>query len=164
MIWEPTTMGAALRAAAARAGDQTFVVEADGQERRYSFQDFDGMVDDLARGLIGLGLKRGDLLALWMTNRPEWVLVWLAAARIGVALAPINTRYKTEEAAYIIGQSEAKALIAMDRFWGIDYLAMIEEMRPSLPDLKTVVIWGAEAPPGMMALEALIAEGANIIR
>ena len=68
MIWEPITMGAALRAAATRAGNQTFVVEADGQERRYSFQEFDGMVDDLARGLLGLGLKRGDLLALWMTN------------------------------------------------------------------------------------------------
>ena len=161
MIWEPITMGAALRAAAAQAGNQTFVVEADRQERRYSFLEFDGMVDDLARGLLGLGLKRGDLLALWMTNAPEWVLVWLAVARIGVVLAPINTRYKTEEAAYIIRQSEAKALIAMDRFWDIDYLAMIEEMRPSLPDLKTVAIWGDVAPPGMMALEALILEGAK---
>ena len=161
MIWEPTTMGTALRAAAARAGNQTFIVEADGQERRYSFQEFDAMVDDLARGLLGLGLKRGDLLALWVTNTPEWVLVWLAAARIGVALAPINTRYKTDEAAYIIRQSEAKALIAMDRFWDIDYLAMIDEMQPSLPELETIVIWGETAPPGKMALEALMVAGAK---
>lgn len=161
MIWEPITMGGALKAAALRAGDQTFVVEADGQERRYSFQESDAMADDLARGLLGLGLKRGDLLALWMTNTPEWVLVWLAAARIGVALAPINTRYKTDEAAYIIRQSEAKALIAMDRFWDIDYLAMIDDMRPNLPDLQTVVIWGDTAPAGMMALDTLMSEGAN---
>ena len=105
MTWEPMTMGGALKDAASRAGGQTFIVEADGQERRYSFQQFDGMVDDLARGLLSIGLKRGDLLALWMTNTPEWVLTWLAAARIGVALAPINTRYKTDEAAYITGQN-----------------------------------------------------------
>lgn len=157
--WKQITMGAALRDAAARASDRTFIVEADGQQRRYTFEQFDQMVDDLARGLLSLGLERGDLLALWMTNTPECVLVWLAAARIGVALAPINTRYKTDEAAYIVQQSKAKALVAMDRFWDIDYLAMINDMRARLPDLETVVVWGDTAPAGMLTLDALMAAG-----
>lgn len=159
MVWEPITLGDALRDAAARAGEDVFIVEADGEERRFTFQAFDAKVDALARGLLGLGLKRGDLLALWMTNTPEWVLVWIAAARIGVALAPINTRYKTDEAAYIIRQSKAKALIAMDQYWGIDYVAMIKEMQESLPNLETVVLWGKDAPAGMMALDELMEAG-----
>ncbi len=159
MPWRPITIGAALRAAAARSPDRDFIVEAEGAERRFGFKAFDGMVDDLARALLDLGLKRGDHLALWMTNKPEWLLVWLAAARIGVALAPINTRYKADEAAYILKQADAKALFVMDRYWDIDYLAMVRAIRPGLPDLAHVVLWGDRAPEDMTALNDLLARG-----
>lgn len=159
MAWRPITIGDALRSAAAAAPDRPFVIEAEEAKRRYSYREFDSLVDDLAAGLLTLGVGRGDLVTLWMTNKPEWALVWLATARIGAAVAPINTRYKTEEAAYIARQSQAKLMVAMDRYWDIDYLAMIREMRADLPDLEHVAIWGADEHEGMLSLDALIAKG-----
>lgn len=161
MPWTPQTMGDALAAAAKTAPDRDFIVEADGACRRMTFAEVDRTVDDLAAGLLGLGLARGDNLAIWMTNTPDWLLLWLAAARIGVAVAPINTRYKQDEAEFILRQSQAKALACMDRYWDIDYLAMIGGMDQGLPALDRVIVWGAAAPAGMRALDDVIASGAR---
>lgn len=160
MVWTPTTLGAALADAAARAPERDFIVEADGARRRISFAEADRLADDLAAGLLGVGLERGDNLALWMTNTADWLLVWLACARIGVAVAPINTRYKQDEAAFILRQSGARALVAMDRYWDIDYLAMIRGMDRNLPALKRAVVWGDAAPDDMLSLDGLVRAGA----
>lgn len=157
--WTPITFGAALKRAVAMAPNRDFIVEGDGDQRRISFQAFDADVDALAAGLLALGLQRGDRIALWMTNTPEWLLAWLAAARIGIAVAPINTRYKTQEAEYILRQSGAKALIAMDRYWDFDYAAMIGEMDPDLPALQRLIFWNDVATRPAHSLASVMAEG-----
>ena len=79
----------------------------------------------LAKGLIAAGIGHGDHIALWMPNQIEWVELWFAAAYIGAVLVTVNTRYKTEEVRYILGQSDARLLIMVREFVGIDYVEML---------------------------------------
>ena len=114
-------------------------------------------MDAVARGLIGLGIGPGDKVSLWMMNRPEWIHAALAVMRIGAVLVPINTRLRTDDAAYVLGQSDSTALIIAARSGPIDYLGMVRALLPSLgsggdavhdpklPALRRVVVL-ADAP------------------
>src|SRR5689334_11328370 len=77
---------------------------------RWTYRGTLGRVQRLAKALIGLGVERGDHVAVWATNRPEWVLVQLAAAKIGAVLVPISTDYGADELGYALEQSAATTL------------------------------------------------------
>jgi len=169
MDWNGWTIGAALRATASRHGGQPALV---GMGERLTFAELDSDVDRIAAGLLALGVRRGDTVALWMANVPGWVAIWAAVARIGAVLVPLNTRFKASEAAYVLRQSEAKVLIMMDRFWTIDYLGLLAEIAPDLagqaggrvdledlPHLRTVVVWNDAAPEFALSLAKLKALG-----
>jgi fatty-acyl-CoA synthase len=100
--------------------------------RRWSFAELSASVDRLARGLIALGVRPGEKVALWMVNRPEFIEAAFAVIKIGAVLVPINTRLRTEDTAYILGQSDASALLVADRSGPVDYLGMVKELAPSL--------------------------------
>ncbi len=100
--------------------------------RRWSFAELSRGVDRLARGLIALGVKPGEKVALWMANRPEFIEAMFAVMKIGAVLVPINTRFRTEDTAYILGQSDSSALLIADRSGPVDYLGMVKELAPSL--------------------------------
>jgi fatty-acyl-CoA synthase len=102
------------------------------QGRRWSFDDLSAGVDRLARGLIGLGVMPGEKVALWMVNRPEFIEAMFAVLKIGAVLIPINTRFRTDDVAYVLGQSDATTLVIAERSGPIDYLAMVRELVPSL--------------------------------
>ena len=110
MDWSTLTLGEALRQTAQRHPDRTAIV---GMGRRMSFAQLDLEADQISLGLQSLGVGRGDQVALWMTNCPDWVVCWMACARLGAVLVPINTRYKADEVEYILRQSDARVLIAM---------------------------------------------------
>ena len=162
--WERVTIGDALRRSAERWPDNTFVI---GEGERVSYTKFDARVDRLASGLLQLGVRRGDKVAVWLTNSPWWVLSWLACCRIGATVVSINTRYKTDEVAFILEQSDAKILVAMPHYWDIDYLSMIREMAPvfedgalpaaRFPHLEAVLLWKDERHPGTRSLEQVSA-------
>jgi len=169
MPWQKVTIGETLRRAARATPEREFVI---GDSRRLTFAAFDALVDDFAEGLLRAGFRRGDHLALWMTNTPDWLLVWLGCARIGVVTVPLNTRYKAQEAEYILRQSDAKALVMMDRFWDIDFYALAREAIPglesqepgridcpTLPHLRSVIVWNDAALPGTMPLRTLLESG-----
>lgn len=166
MDWEKVTVGAVLRAAATHSPEKVALIDGDD---RVSFLELDRRVDKLAAALQSLGVGRGDRVALWMTNCATWVVVWGACARLGATLVPINTRYKRDEAGYILRQAECCVLITMDRFWTIDYTAMVEEMIPdiasmsprrlaaeSFPHLSAVIRWGGEEKAGFLSLDGLM--------
>lgn len=168
MSWTDITMTQAFRASVSRNPERDYIV---GMGQRFTFREFDARIDRFAAGLLALGVRRGDRVALWMTNCPSWVMAWLAATRIGATLVPINTRYRTGEAQYILSQSGASVLVTMDRYWGIDYLAMLEEMMPgygrqepgqlkseALPSLRAVVTWN-EPAPGTLSIDQVGARG-----
>jgi fatty-acyl-CoA synthase len=100
--------------------------------RRWSFTELSRSVDRLARGLLALGVQPGEKVALWMVNRPEFIEAMFAVIKIGAILVPINTRLRTEDTAYILGQSDSTALLIADRSGPVDYLGMVKELAPSL--------------------------------
>ncbi|MEC9152901.1 MAG: AMP-binding protein [Pseudomonadota bacterium] len=163
--WQGVTIGEALRRSAVRWPDSEFVV---GEGERISYLDVDVRVDRLASGLLQLGVGRGDKVAVWLTNSPWWVSTWLACCRIGATVVSINTRYKTEEVAFILQQSDAKILVAMPRYWDIDYLSMITELAPDFeegvlpkgqfPHLEAVLFWKDDRYPGTQSLKQVTAQ------
>jgi len=168
--WSTLTIGEALRGTARRFPDRAALV---GMGTTVSFAELDRAADEVAHGLRALGVARGDQVALWLTNCPEWVVCWMACSRLGAVLVPINTRFKPDEVEYILSQSDARVLIAMDRYWDIDYLGMIRAMVPELaaatpgsltsarfPELRAVVLWGELESPGTTQLAALRRTGA----
>lgn len=130
--------------------------------RRLTYAELDQEASRLARGLLDLGVGKGDKVGLWMPNNPEWVVAYFAIARVGAVVVPMNTRYKTHEVEYILGNSEATTLFAVDSFVGIDYLSMIDEIRPKLPNLKHVVIVG-KTGKDMHAWDDVVARGTRLL-
>jgi len=102
------------------------------QGRRWSFDEISAGVDHLAHGLIGLGVKPGEKVALWMVNRPEFIEAMFAVIKVGAVLVPVNTRFRTDDVAYVLGQSDATTLIIAERSGPVDYLGMVRELVPSL--------------------------------
>ena len=128
--WFPKqTLGSLPERAARRWGSRDALYFAG---RRWSFADLSGGVDRLARGLIALGVRPGEKIALWMVNRPEFIEAMFAVMKMGAVLVPINTRLRTEDMAYILAQSDSVALLIADRSGPIDYLGMVKELVPSL--------------------------------
>jgi fatty-acyl-CoA synthase len=111
---------------------------------RLTYAEFDAEVDRLARGLLALGLEKGDRVGIWSPNGAEWVLVQYATARVGVVLVNINPAYRTHEVEYALRQSGCRMLVAATDFKTSDYRAMIDEVRPALPDLERVVYLGTD--------------------
>lgn len=114
----------------------------------------------LAAGLQRLGVRRGDRVAVVMANYPEFVAIRFAIARIGAVMVPVNFLNKRDELAYVLRQSEAIALVTMDRFRGLDYLAALDELAPgwedegggeALPALRHVVVFSTEDGPARRA-------------
>src|SRR5215831_13965623 len=135
--WFPKqTIGSLLDERAKRDGPREALVF---EGRRATFAELTRDVDMLARGLIHLGIEPGDKVALWMMNRPEWIHAALAVMRIGAVLVPINTRFRSDDAAYVLGQSDSTTLIIAARSGPIDYLGMVRTMLPSLGSDREVV-------------------------
>ncbi len=156
--WNTLTLGEALKRSAGRY--PTAIAVIDGNTRT-TFAELDRQADALALGLQDLGIARGDQVAVWLTNCTEWITSWVACARLGAVVVPINTRFKTEEVQYILKQSDAKALILMDSQWNIDYLAMAREMRPHLPALRSVIVWKDIKAEGMLSVAGVTAWGVD---
>lgn len=125
------TIGEALRQTAQRFPDAEAVVFPQFNTRT-TYRDFDRQVDQVARSLMALGLQRGDHLAVWATNWPQWLLLQFGSARVGIVLVTVNPAYRSSELAYVLRQSDAKALFLIDKFKTSDYFAMVHEAVPEL--------------------------------
>jgi fatty-acyl-CoA synthase len=149
-----STLGRVLDRAAAAYADRTAVIF---QEQALTYAELARAADRLAGGLSALGLRRGEHLALWLPSSIEWVLAELAAARLGLVLAPISTRYKAAEVEYILRQSDAAALICRERWRGIDFLALLGDSTPErFPRLRHLIVHGELLPPGAVSLAELL--------
>lgn len=165
------TLGDLLRRIAAEKPDADFLVS--GSDR-ITFARFDEEVDRVAEGLLAAGFERGDHVALWLTNSPDWVRMLFAAARIGMVVIPINTRYKSGELEYILRQSNARGLLMMDTCWGIDYPELLSTVIPdlasqrpgdihseALPDLHAIFSWKDTNIPAATSMASLLDTPAN---
>lgn len=132
------TIGADLEATTRRFGDREALV-VPHQNVRWTYAELNDRVDELARALLARGFEPGDRIGIWAPNVSEWVLAQFATARAGVILVNINPAYRTHEVRYALEQSGCKGLIAATTFKTSDYVAMVAEVRESLPALEQVV-------------------------
>jgi len=172
MWFEKLTFGDLIDRAAARWGTREALC---CEGRRWSFAALRDEVDRAAKALIAAGVAPGDHVCLWLGNRPEFVFLFFAVAKVGAVLVPINTRFRTRDMAYIAVQSDATTLIAADRAHGVDYLAMLEELLPGLraqpagalaidaaPRLRRVILLGQTHYSGTLDWQALLDAGGRV--
>jgi fatty-acyl-CoA synthase len=152
------TIGANLDRAIERFGEREALVSCH-QGIRYTYAELGAAVDELARALIGAGLRTGDRLGIWSPNGAEWTLVQYATARIGVILVNINPAYRTSELEYALTQSGCRMLIAAPAFKTSDYRAMFAEVGDRLPDLERAVFLQGPDWDELLACAAAVDEG-----
>ena len=104
------------------------------QHLRYSFAQMQVISRNVAKGLLKLGINKGDRVALWATNVPEWVILQFALAKIGAILVTVNTGFRARELEYLLNQSQSSALICIPSFKDVDYINTVYEI---IPELKT---------------------------
>ena len=174
------TIGDLLYRQADRFGDRDALVHVDW-DLRYTWSQFRDECDYIARGLMALGISKGDHVALWATNYPEWVVAQFATAQIGAVLVTVNPAYRTHELEYLLRQSDAAALMLIGNFRSSDYVGILGEVVPELahsvpgqlqseklPGLRNVIYIAphdgstAVTPPGMFAWDDLRALGEEI--
>ena len=136
-----------VRAAARRFPDMEALV--DGEER-WSFTDLDAAMRASVRSVLAMGVRPGDRVALWAPNSARWIIAALGILGAGGILVPVNTRFKGQEAAYVLEKSGATALFVVTDFLDTDYVGMLRAADPGSPVLRpgrTVALSGPAAPP-----------------
>ena len=139
---------------------------------RWSWLEFKRQVDDLAAGLLAIGLKAGDRVGIWSPNRSEWVVTQFATAQIGIVLVNINPAYRVAELEYALNKVRIKALILAEKFKTSDYVDMVRSLAPELensepgrlysqrlPHLRWVIQTGKNHLPGMQNFSDLLKYG-----
>lgn len=145
------------------------------QNIRYTYRELQEEVNRCARGLLALGLKRGDRIGMWSPNYAEWVIVQFATAKAGTILVNINPSYRVHELKYALKQSGCTALITAAQFKSSDYTGMLYELAPELhasgpgelqaeelPTLRTIVRLGEERTAGMYTWNDLMQMGDEV--
>ncbi|HPH02534.1 MAG TPA: AMP-binding protein, partial [Spirochaetota bacterium] len=165
------TIGQVFDACVAAHPDRECLIYAD-RNLRFTWSQFDRRIKDMAKGLLALGLKKGDHLGIWATNVPDWLTFMYATAKIGVVLVTVNTNYRTHELEYLVRQSDISTLCLIDGFRDNDYVAMVNELIPELktcergslvsvkfPRLKNIIFIGPQKHRGMFSTPELLLLG-----
>ena len=126
------------RTVAAHGGRDALVSVEQGL--RYTYTEFATEVDHLARGLMAIGVDKGDRVGIWSTNYAEWVLVQYATARIGAILVTINPAYRSSELEFVLEQSGISVLVAVESFLTSDYRSIIEEVWDRVPAERVIYL------------------------
>jgi fatty-acyl-CoA synthase len=166
-----TTLGSLLREKARSQPDRDFIVYSD-RNLRFTYGEFDKRVDELAKGMLAIGLKKGDHVGIWATNVPDWNTLLFAAARVGLVFVTINTGYRLHELDYLIKQSDLACIFIIDGWRDSDYVGMVYELAPELktcprgylkserfPYLKSVVYVGQQKHRGMYSMNEMLLLG-----
>jgi fatty-acyl-CoA synthase len=135
------TIGANFERTAAAHPDGDALIDV-AQGLRYTYAQLDAETDLLARGLMALGIDKGDRVGLWAPNCAQWTVAQYALAKIGAILVNINPAYRTHELAYVLKQSGTRMLLAATSFKTSDYVAMVQQVRPETPALLDVAFIG----------------------
>ncbi|MCQ8894809.1 MAG: AMP-binding protein [Methanolinea sp.] len=168
------TIGGMLTQIARKFPDNEAVVSVH-QGIRYTYRELLEKVEDLARGLMAIGVEKGDRVGIWAMNHAEWVLTQFATAKIGAIMVNINPAYRTYELEYVLRQAEIQTVIVQDRFKTSDYVGMMLEACPDIsrsrpghlhtekfPFLKNVIFMGEDSPEGMFSWSDIMRKGTEV--
>lgn len=166
---EGKTLWGALRHAADRHPDRDAILHGD---RRVAYGELAGDVERVAAGFHALGIRRGDRVAVWLPNYPEWICSALALAQLGAVIVPVNTRYREHEAEHVLAGSDVSTLIMTDRFMSNRYLELLTSLCPELetaeagairarrlPALRRVVMVSDDPYPGTTRWAEVVERG-----
>jgi fatty-acyl-CoA synthase len=170
-----TTIGMLLEEISAKYQDNDAVVYPD-RGLRLSYKAFNEKVRELAKAFMALGIAKGDHMAIWASNKPEWLTTQFATGKMGAVLVTVNTNYRTTELEYLLRQSDASTLILMEQYKGASYIDMLYEIAPelktlspgeplnskALPLLKHVIMIGDKHFPGTILWSELISTAGKI--
>ncbi|MCC8179539.1 MAG: AMP-binding protein [Planctomycetes bacterium] len=177
-IFTELTMGAFLDERVAEDPDRDFIVYPD-RNLRFTYKTFNQRVENLAKGLIEIGIGMGDHVGIWARNVPDWLTYFFATAKLGAVPVTINTYYKSHELEYVVKQSDMKALCLVDGYKGgnYSYLDILYEIAPEIretssftrrvksakfPMLKSIIYMGPEKHRGMYSTAELLALGEHL--
>ena len=171
MVFSEDTIGGFFEKQVETQGDREFLVYPD-RDLRFTYKEFNERVNMLAKGLLSIGIEKGDHVGIWAKNVPDWLTFLFATAKIGAVLVTVNTAYKSHELDYILKQSDMKALAIIDGFRDINYIKTIYDLVPELkkhprgrlnsseyPHLKSVIYVGQEKHRGMYNTNELMLLG-----
>ncbi len=167
------TLGDYLEYWAEHTPDKEYVVYSD-RDLRFTWKEFNQRVDDMAKGLIAIGVTKGTHVGLWAQNVPDWLTFLYACAKIGAVCITVNTNYKQNELEFLVKDSDMHTLCLTDGTWESNYVDMTYQMLPELrecqrghlesknfPMLKNVVYIGQEKYRGMYNTSEILLLGEN---
>ena len=168
------TMGEMIDHTVARYPDTEAIVSVH-ENIRWTYRKFLERINLVARGLMGMGVEKGDRVGIWAMNHADWVVIQFATAKIGAIMVNINPAYRTYELEYVLKQSEIQTLILQGRFKTSDYVGMFYEACPEaweqkpghissekFPFLKNVIFMGAIPYNGMFTWDELMEKADEI--
>ena len=168
------TMGDWLEYWATTTPDKEYLVYSD-RDLRFTWKQFNERVDNMAKGLMAIGIKRGTHIGIWATNVPDWLTFLYAGAKIGAVLVTVNTSYKQNELEFIVKDSDIQTLCITDGIFDSSYIDMVYTMLPELrerqrgylhserfPELRHVVYIGQEKHRGMYNTAEILLLGENV--
>ncbi|WP_345238929.1 AMP-binding protein [Pontibacillus salipaludis] len=142
---------------------------------RKTYREFDEMTDAAAKGFMSLGIEKGEHVAIWADNKPEWLISQFATAKMGAVLVTVNTNYQARELEYLLKQSDATTLVLAEEYKGTSYLDILNEICPelersekgdlycpSLPYLKNIIVLNSRQSSFMYNFEEVVEKGKNI--
>ena len=149
-----------------------------GLNLRWTYRQYLDEANRLAKGLLALGIAKGEHIAMWATNVPEWALMQMAAAKIGAVLVTVNTNYRAAELEYVLRQGDVGTLVMIGNYRDNNFLDAVYAIAPELSDvndpvtealqcaklpvLKRVVLIGDEAQPGLIPYAQMLALGESV--
>ncbi len=172
LLWK--TIGDVIKETAVKYPENDAVI-AVWSKKRYTYRQVYDLCIRAAKGFLALGVTKGDRVAIWATNYPEWVITQIATAMVGAILIPVNPAFREHELEYTLKDSESQTLILIERFKTSDYLTMFYNVCPEakeskagelksakLPHLKNVIVLSEEPHPGMITWKTLLECGERI--
>ncbi len=153
-FWDATLLTADLCDRCARDfPDKEAVVDA---RSRLTWREASLRIASIARGLLDLGFKKDDVIATQLPNSVEYFLLFFAAEKAGAAIVSAQPTFRHAEMESILQQTRARGIIITRKFRDFDYFSMVEEIRPSLPELEHVIVVGDDIPEGTVSLTELM--------
>ena len=168
------TVGQLLQDCADEMPGQEAVVYSD-RGLRYTYKEFNHLCEKVARGIMALSIGKGEHVAVWGTNTPEWLTLQYATGKMGAVLVTVNTSYRANELEYLLKQSDSTTLFLIENYRDHSYIDTLYEICPELhesepgelkserlPLLKNVVIMGEKRYPGTFLWNDIIEKAVEI--
>lgn len=168
------TVGQWLEHWAAMQPDKEYIVYSD-RDLRFTWKEFNERVDNMAKGLLSIGVKKGSNVGIWATNVPDWLTFLYAGAKIGAVLVTVNTNYKQQELEYIVKDADLHTLCITEGVFDGSFVDMVYTMLPELkssqrgymqskkfPEMRNIVFIGQEKYRGMYNTPEILLLGSNI--